>query len=79
MVVLVCRVRNNQKPHYHDTKIMQKLQATKEKSPDTPQENHNGRNPTHRRIYQHLTNLFKHSTRIVWNAQPAFSLHLQHL
>lgn len=72
MVVLVCRVRNNQKPHYHDTKIMQKLQATKEKSPDTLQENHNGRNPTHRRIYQHFTSPSTDSTRIVWNVYSVF-------
>lgn len=72
MVVLVCRVRNNQKPHYHDTKIMQKLQATKEKSPDTLQENHNGRETAHRRIYQHLTSPSTNSTRIVWNVCPVF-------
>lgn len=78
MVVLVCRVRNNQKPHYHDTKIMQKLQATKEKSPDTLQENHNGRETAHMRIYQHFTSPSTDSTRIVWNAHPV-SLRSQRL
>lgn len=78
MVVLVCRVRNNQKPHYHDTKIMQKLQATKEKSPYTLQENHNGRETAHMRIYQRFTSPSADSTRIVWNVYPV-SLRSQRL